>query len=300
MAARFKRVAEAFDEVARARFCESSGSEYSPPETAVDLSDLVKSFMERESGGGETENEEGDGEDGFERESYCCDSELKESLIGLLGCDDDNELKRNIVVEIEEAYRVVGNGSSPEFKRRLMKRLRERGFDAGLCKSKWEKVGRLPSGSYEYIDVKLAETRYIIEFCLAGEFEIARATESYTSLLELFPPIFVGKVEELKQVVRLMCNAVKDSMKSMDMPVPPWRRHRYVQAKWFGSYRRTINEVPIKKGSDTDVGSAKKRSVGFVALPAISHHCREGFGSRVGIKVGQLAMALNGTTNMLL
>ncbi|KAI7999481.1 hypothetical protein LOK49_LG09G00126 [Camellia lanceoleosa] len=279
MAARFKRVAEAFDEVARARLCESSGSEYSPPETAVDLSDLVKSFMERESGGGERENEEGDGENGFERESYCCDSELKESLIGLLGCDDDDELKRNIGVEIEEAYRVVGNG---------------------LCKSKWEKVGRLPSGSYEYIDVKLAETRYIIEFCLAREFEIARATESYTSLLELFPLIFVGKVEELKQVVRLMCNAVKDSMKSMNMPVPPWRRHGYVQAKWFGSYRRTINEVPIKKGSDTDVGSAKKRSVGFVALPAISHHCREGFGSRVGIKVGQLAMALNGTTNMLL
>ncbi|KAI8001741.1 hypothetical protein LOK49_LG09G00145 [Camellia lanceoleosa] len=300
MAARFKRVAEAFDEVARARLCESSGSEYSPPETAVDLSDLVKSFMERESGGGERENEEGDGENGFERESYCCDSELKESLIGLLGCDDDNELKRNIGVEIEEAYRVVGNGSSPEFKRRLMKRLRERGFDAGLCKSKWEKVGRFPSGSYEYIDIKLAETRYIIEFCLAREFEIARATESYTSLLELFPPIFVGKVEELKQVVRLMCNAVKDSMKSMNMPVPPWRRHGYVQAKWFGSYRRTINEVPIKKGSDTDVGSAKKRSVGFLALPAISHHCREGFGSRVGIKVGQLAMALNGTTNMLL
>ncbi|KAF5959859.1 hypothetical protein HYC85_001068 [Camellia sinensis] len=34
----------------RARLCESSGSEYSPPETTVDLSDLVKSFMERESG----------------------------------------------------------------------------------------------------------------------------------------------------------------------------------------------------------------------------------------------------------
>ncbi|KAM3268224.1 hypothetical protein P3S67_031165 [Capsicum chacoense] len=43
---RFKRVAEAFDEVAKARFCTSSGSEHSSIESITDLYDLVNSFIE--------------------------------------------------------------------------------------------------------------------------------------------------------------------------------------------------------------------------------------------------------------
>ncbi|XP_057498903.1 uncharacterized protein LOC130783352 [Actinidia eriantha] len=289
MGVRFKRVAEAFDEAARARrLCQSSGSEHSPEAaSSVDLSDLVKSFVEREGGGG------GDGEeDGEEREGKGSDWELEEELRGLLGCEDD-EIKLNIRGEAEEAYRAMGNGSSLGLNRGLMTRLRERGFDAGLCKSKWDRIGRLPSGSHEYIEVNTAGTRYIIEVNLASEFEIARPTETYTSLLQLFPQIFVGKVEELKQVVRLMCNATKYSMERVGLHVPPWRRFGYVQAKWFGSYKRTINEVSVKNGSDS---VAKKRSIGFVRLPEISNHCREDFhfASKVGLKVGQLTIAFNG------
>ncbi|CAK9184869.1 unnamed protein product [Ilex paraguariensis] len=117
----------------------------------------------------------------------------------------------------------------------------------GLCKSKWEKTGRYPSGNYEYIDVNVAGTRYIVEVFLAGEFKIARPTDHYTSLLNFFPLVFVGKIDELKQVVRLMCNAIKKSMKTMDMHVPPWRRHGYLQARWFSSYKRTIKEIPQER-----------------------------------------------------
>ncbi|KAM7512775.1 hypothetical protein LguiB_011650 [Lonicera macranthoides] len=62
-----------------------------------------------------------------------------------------------------------------------------------LCKSKSEKSGRIPSGDYEYVDINVNGTRYIIEIFLATEFELA------TSLVELIPNIFVGKIEELKQ-----------------------------------------------------------------------------------------------------
>ena len=134
-----------------------------------------------------------------------------------------------------------------------------------------------------------------------GEFEIARPTDQYTSLLEIFPQIFVGKVGELKQIVRLMCNAIRESMKSKDMPMPPWRRNGYMQTKWFGSYKRTtrsiINPSKNKASSKSDDRAAfdAKRSVGFEfeALPTVSYSCRGDFGNRVGLRVSHLTAAFN-------
>uniref|UniRef100_A0A5B7C8C7 Uncharacterized protein n=1 Tax=Davidia involucrata TaxID=16924 RepID=A0A5B7C8C7_DAVIN len=115
---RFKRVAAAFDEVARARLCESSGSEHSP-ESSMDLSDLVKSFIERDSReNGDTEgvNREKEGNNS-ESESFCSNSDMLRSL---LGCEDDGDVKQNLHFETEQACQFIGNGSSPDFKRRLM------------------------------------------------------------------------------------------------------------------------------------------------------------------------------------
>jgi hypothetical protein len=139
--------------------------------------------------------------------------------------------------------------------------------------------------------------RYIVEVLLAREFEIARPTDRYTSLLDVFPPIFVGKVKDLKQVVRLMCKSIKESMKSMGMPVPPWRRNRYMNSKWFSSYKRTTNEVSTGK-TESDEAFAGKRSVGFEALPAISRYCRDDFQRKVGLRVGNLVAVLNGNGGM--
>ncbi|KAI8567334.1 hypothetical protein RHMOL_Rhmol02G0113500 [Rhododendron molle] len=307
---RFKRVAEAFDGMARARLCESSGSEHSPENYSLDLSDIVESFFERE---GREEGENGDdngtevdslenetkrGECDDQEENDRSESESMELLRGLLfgGGDqgDDDQVKESVRAAVERASRVDGP-ERPGFKRRVMTRLRERGFDAGLCKSKWERNGRVPSGSYEYIDVNVAGgTRYIIELSLPGEFTIARPTPKYTSLLQNFPPIFVGKVEDLKQIVRLMSNEIKGSLKKVDMHVPPWRRHVYMQAKWFGSYKRTTNEVVEKMGLGSDAGSGKKRWVGFAPVPGVSYCCRKGFGGKGGVKMGKLAMEFIG------
>jgi hypothetical protein len=115
-----------------------------------------------------------------------------------------------------------------------------------------------------------------------AEFEIARPTNQYSSLLEVFPLVFVGKVEELKKVVRLMCSAIKNSMKTMDMHVPPWRRNSYMQAKWFNTYKRTTNEV-----------AARKFNIGFEAKPLKAYNCRDKFGSKIASKVGYLTTAFN-------
>lgn len=293
-------------EQARARLCDSSGSEHSPEDSAADLSDLVNSFIETEYGAavktdcGEGTPTEGLGESssgGLESQTECFDSETEKTLRSLLAVDD---AKRTITAVAEQAYRKLGNSSLPEFKRRLMTRLRDAGFDAGLCKSRWAKGSRIPAGSYDYVDVNVDGTRYIVEAFLAGEFEIARPTQRYASLLEMFPTIFVGEVDELKQVVGLMCAAMKSSLKSVGMHVPPWRRNAYMQAKWFGSYKRTLNSIPARSVTDSGNGIEAKRSIGFVAAStspriSFSYHCRDGFVSKVvGVRGGLLAAALNG------
>lgn len=144
--------------------------------------------------------------------------------------------------------------------------------------------------------MNVSGNRYIVEVSIASEFELGRSTKGYASLLEILPPIFVGKVEMLEQIVRLMSRAIKKCMKKHEMHVPPWRRRAYMQAKWFSSsYRRTTGEISEKKGSDCDEISEKKRAVGFVAIPVKngSYFCREACVSKVGLRVGNLAMAIN-------
>lgn len=303
---RFQRVAAAFDaDVARVRLCESSGSEHSP-ESLTDLSDLVKSFMEKNEITGEEEEEVGgvnhcdDQEhDGQEIEkSEWSDSEKREMLHSLFygneGDDEDEwKAKEKIRREVEVACGVVGKNS----KRRLMTWLREKGFDAGLCKSKWEKNGRLTAGDYEYIDVNFSGKRYIVEISLAGEFEIARPTNQYSSLLDVFPLIYVCKVEELKQVARLMCTAIKGSMKKTNLHVPPWRRNVYMQAKWFSGYKRTTNAVATsKRVSPSPLSSESlfpKRSIGFEVRTVKAHNCRDVYATNTGFRIGHLTAVFN-------
>ncbi|KAK2359091.1 hypothetical protein QL285_096209 [Trifolium repens] len=282
---KFERLAAAFesDEVARVILCESSGSEHSP-ESSTDLSDLVKSFMEKSSVRAVLGEEDAavlhDKENcDFEWYDY---SEKKEILKEIFYAGND-EVKEKLRREVELAIQLVaGDKSSPGYKRLIMSSLRERGFDAGLCKTKWERKGRFIAGDYEYIDVNYGGNRYIVEISLMSEFEIARATNQYNSLLDVFPFVFVGKVEELKKIVMIMCTAMKDSMKTMDMHVPPWRRNSYMQAKWFNTYKRTTNEV-----------AARKFNIGFEAKPLKAYNCRDKFGSKIASKVGYLTTAFN-------
>lgn len=104
--------------------------------------------------------------------------------------------------------------------------------------------------------------------------------------------IFVGKVEDLKRVVRLMCTAIKGSMKRSDLHIPPWRRNAYMQAKWFSSYKRTTNAVATGK---TLSPLFPIRSVGFEARPVKAYNCRDVYvgNSNTGFRIGHLAAAFN-------
>ncbi|OIW00081.1 hypothetical protein TanjilG_26418 [Lupinus angustifolius] len=295
MARRFERVAAAFDD-ARMRLCESSGSEYSPHTSTHHLSYLVNSFMERGQVQLDHQHREVDDED--DDEDFQIMEKRKILLEGLFGGSDaDFKARQNIRTEIEIALGLVGSKSSSQFKRNFMSRLRERGFDAGLCKSKWEKNGRSPGGDYEYIDVNVGGKRYIIEVSLASEFEIARPTNQYSSLIDVFPQVFVGEVEELKQIVRLMCSAIKGSMKSIELHIPPWRRNGYMEAKWFSSYKRTTNDVSTKNESSLPLSLqtfTPIRSIGFEARAVKkSYNCRDDYVTKTGFRVSHLTAAFH-------
>ncbi|KAK1286255.1 hypothetical protein QJS10_CPB20g01771 [Acorus calamus] len=125
------------------------------------------------------------------------------------------------------------------------------GHNSVLCKSKCSP--NITSGEHNYIDVLDAKrgttVRVVIELRFRGEFEMARAGEDYNSLVGLLPEVFVGKVERLRGVIKIMCAAGKRCMKEKRMHMGPWRKHRYMLAKWLGACERLLPEIafPVER-----------------------------------------------------
>lgn len=101
------------------------------------------------------------------------------------------------------------------------------------------------SGEYEYIDVIVNGERFLIDVDFRSEFEIARQTSGYKELLEFLPLIFVGKSDQIRQIVSMVSEAAKQSLKKNGMHFPPWRKADYMRAKWLSSYTRDSGEKPM-------------------------------------------------------
>ena len=110
------------------------------------------------------------------------------------------------------------------------------------------------TGEYEYIDAIIEGDRYIIDIDFRSEFEIARSTKSYKSVLQMLPNIFIGKTDRLLKIINIVSDAAKLSMKKKGMPFPPWRRADYVKAKWLSPYIR-INKFDFNINTKSDTRS---------------------------------------------
>lgn len=173
------------------------------------------------------------------------------------------------VMKTSEALRWLRSSGSG-YRRAVMARLREHGYNAGICKAKWEGSGALTAGNYEYVDIVVNnKERYIVDLGFSAEFEIARPTEEYEKLTAVMPKVMVGRADEVKQVVRIMSEAARRSMKRRGLIVPPWRKSRYMVVKWLGPYRRTVNPLPTSSWASQAAGKreVKCRTVGFNAAP---------------------------------
>ncbi|XP_019188331.1 PREDICTED: uncharacterized protein LOC109182636 [Ipomoea nil] len=202
------------------------------------------------------------------------DGELEDE-VETINCGEDsfrNVLASRVSEAVELLSSCLNSSKSPEILRRhVMAYLRDFGYNAGVCKAKWERSDGITAGDHEFIDVLRSDSqnriqRYIVDLEFSSEFEIARPTNHFQYLIRSLPKVFVGKSEELKKIVKVMSKAAKRSFKSRGLHLPPWRKQRFMENKWFGSYRRSTNFRPASMELLAPLDQAlavKCRSVGF-------------------------------------
>ncbi|KAK8630671.1 hypothetical protein V6N13_079453 [Hibiscus sabdariffa] len=162
-------------------------------------------------------------------------SEILKSLVSPMSVNEKNLLADT--AKIMEKNRNCKN--KDEFCRKIVTDgLLTLGYDASICKSFWEKSPSFPAGEYDYIDVIIEEERLLIDIDFRSEFELARSTKTYKSILQMLPLIFVGKADRLQKIIGIVSEAVKQCLKKKGMHIPPWRKAEYIKAKWLSPYNR--------------------------------------------------------------
>lgn len=270
---RLKRVTDPFDDNAKARIVgigsgyASSGSEHSShPDDDVTSSSLSELFLGF-SVAAEPPAEGGDSDSDGDR-SMCDSISASADLVGRIVEDERDAFKKVLSVHVWRAADIFSclRSNKQMMRRNAMAYLRNCGYNAAICKAKWESSGALTAGSYEFIDVIRPDSpaRYFVDLDFAAEFEIARPTTSYECLLRRLPRVFVGTGDDLRQILKVVSDATRRSLKCGGLILPPWRKHRFVQNKWLGPYLRTTNVFPSPSAAKHGSG-VKCRAVGFDA-----------------------------------
>lgn len=115
---------------------------------------------------------------------------------------------------------------------------------------------------------KRGEVRVVIELNFRAEFEMARASEDYNRLISRLPEVFVGKAERLGALIKILCSAAKKCMKEKNMHLGPWRKYKYMQAKWLGTCERST-PAPLPVGYSDRPTKPKASMLTFDLLEAM-------------------------------
>ncbi|XP_076885396.1 uncharacterized protein LOC143534914 [Bidens hawaiensis] len=169
---------------------------------------------------------------------------------------------RNITKEVLRDFEMVGNvcscprpvldGCQSCRMRKICRQLQKSGYDSGICKSKWNNSLDFPSGEHTFLDVidssnpKKESIRVIIELELRGQFEMKKGSNEYNSLVCKLPDVFVGKSDRLQTIIQIISNAAKECMREKKVHLGPWRKQRYMQAKWLRVMERSTVTTTIK------------------------------------------------------
>jgi hypothetical protein len=96
--------------------------------------------------------------------------------------------------------------------------------------------------------------RLIVEVDFRSEFEVARSTKAYRAVLQALPSLFVGTPDRLGQIVAIVAEAARQSLKKKGLHFPPWRKAEYMRAKWLSPHVRCSDDS--KPPSPTPVSAA--------------------------------------------
>ena len=183
--------------------------------------------------------------------------------------------------------------------REICNYLRNAGFNCAVCKSKWKSSPEIPSGKQNTLTLALVlivfnfrdliiraflragehsylevaddwnpNERVIIEMNFREEFEIARASEEYKRLVRRLPEVFIGKAEKLRESIKILCNAAEKCMKEKKMHLGPWRKYRYMQAKWLGKCEKST-PAPLPVGLSGRPPKAKASMLTYDLLQSL-------------------------------
>jgi uncharacterized protein (TIGR01615 family) len=167
--------------------------------------------------------------------------DFSDSLKSLISCSSVTE--RNLLTDTSKIVEKNNNCKRKDELRIIVTdSLIVLGYDASICKSQWEKSPSYPAGEYEYIDVIVeGGERLLVDIDFRSEFEIARSTGKYKTILQQLPYIFVGKSDRLNQIVSVVSEAAKQSLKKKGLHIPPWRKAEYMKGKWLSPHTRTTS-----------------------------------------------------------
>lgn len=238
-----------------------------------DLSDLVHGFIEAPdctdgqatAVGNEDEDDEVDLVDSIDLSVLSPDSNQSDLFCMRLRSD------------VLRAVDRLRSNRPDDFRRALAAALRECGYNAAVCRTRWEGSKGLVAGSYEFLDVYAStspenaasaagQRRYIVDPDFASQFEIARPTEEFSAVIRSLQGVLVGRAEEVKAVVRAASEAAKRSMRKRGLHLPPWRSYRYMQNKWLSGCRRTSHHLPP---AGREVVAVNCRAVGLSGGPSV-------------------------------
>ncbi|WVZ67693.1 hypothetical protein U9M48_016737 [Paspalum notatum var. saurae] len=251
--------------------CTSSGSDH---DASACLSGLVRAFLEtgagaaEEAGAGPAPKEydsDDDDEGGGPRRAAASVRELLDPPAE----EDVFRIRLAAAVAAAVEAKAALRAHGPAFRRAVARRLRGAGYDAGVCKSRWEASGGITAGTYEYVDVVAPRPRgrYIVDADFRAGLEVARATPEYAAVVAAVPATaVVAREESVGRAVRVASDAARRSLRAHGLHVPPWRKTRYMLAKWLGPYKRsTAAASPAAAAGPMPMPSAdvKCRAVGF-------------------------------------
>ncbi|GLJ31240.1 hypothetical protein SUGI_0626410 [Cryptomeria japonica] len=146
-------------------------------------------------------------------------------------------------------YKEFAGNEGQQHSSSVVSHLRSLGFDAAICRSEPKHDRSFPAGKYEFMDVlvrnrKEKSTRILVDMDFRTQFEIARPSSEYSSLIQLLPLLYVGNAEKLAKIVKTMSKSAKMSLKTKGMCIPPWRTYAYMHSKWLSSCRRITSHFP--------------------------------------------------------
>ncbi|CAF2156562.1 hypothetical protein HID58_024568 [Brassica napus] len=155
--------------------------------------------------------------------------------------------------------RPVAGGCRSCLRGEISRHLRDvAGYDCVISKSKWRSSQDIPAGEHEYIEIldrsdsKKGEMRVVIELSFRAEFEIAKGGEEYKRLISRLPEVYVGKTERLRSLIKILCIAGKKCLRDKKMHMGPWRKHKYMQAKWLGTCDRSSSLEAVVVSETTE------------------------------------------------